>query len=168
MIGVLTNKHLIVALIVAPILAILAYYAADAYVSEKPHKAVEGGSYPLVAKSNCRYESGKCTLNNGDIEITLVSNKSVDNQLAIHLHSSLPLQGAKIAFTDNNAQPFPETMISMNNEQTEWQISIADTIKDNTLLHIALAVNDTFYYGESGTVFTHYATGFSRENITQQ
>jgi len=107
-------------------------------------------------------------LNNCDIDITLVSEKTADNQLAIHLHSTLPLQGAKIAFTDNEGQPFPENMTAMNNEQTEWQVSISNPINDDTRLHIALAVDDTIYYGESGTVFTNYATGFSRENISER
>ena len=41
----LTNKHVVIALIVAPILAVIAYFATDAAVGEKPHKAQAGKSY---------------------------------------------------------------------------------------------------------------------------
>jgi len=71
MLKTLTNKHLIIAMIVAPILAVIAYYGVDRVVSETPHKAVKGQSYPLAAKSNCRYKSGECTLKNGDISLTI-------------------------------------------------------------------------------------------------
>jgi hypothetical protein len=71
MLNVLTKKHLIVAMIVSPILAVLTYYAVDFKVSEKPHSAVPGNSYPLVAQSNCCYSRGKYTFKNGDIEASI-------------------------------------------------------------------------------------------------
>ena len=60
------NKHFIVALLIAPILAIIAYFGVDIAVSEKPHAAKKGQSYKLVSKSNCRYTSGLCDMENGE------------------------------------------------------------------------------------------------------
>ena len=65
------NKHLVVAMLVAPILAILAWYAIDVLVGEKPRPAEEGQSYPLAEKPNCRYGSGACGLKNADFELQL-------------------------------------------------------------------------------------------------
>ena len=48
------NKHVVVAMLVAPILAILAWFAVDSMVAERAHSAKPGASYKLVAKSNCR------------------------------------------------------------------------------------------------------------------
>ncbi len=164
----LTNKHFIVALIVAPILAIIAYFGVDAYVSEKPHKAVEGKAYPLVAKSNCRYESGKCTLDNGDISVSIVSipadNKDLIN---LQLSSGLPLQGVKMALVTGSNSQAPIAMRSNNNEGTEWQTTVtkAETTADNARFQIALSLSDTLYYGETETTFITYQTGFSQENI---
>ncbi|MFT5117155.1 MAG: hypothetical protein ACI9NY_000683 [Kiritimatiellia bacterium] len=163
--NVLTNKHLIIALIVAPMLAIIAYYAVDYNVSEKPHQAVKGESYPLIAKSNCRYESGKCTFENGDIEINLVTEKISDNQIELQLRANRPINGAKIALVNEDNFPLPQTMTPLDNSNTHWQITLANSISDSSRLQIALAVNQSLYYGETVTTFTSYKTGFSQKNI---
>ncbi|NOQ87942.1 MAG: hypothetical protein GQ550_03380, partial [Gammaproteobacteria bacterium] len=53
---ILKNKHLILAMFVAPVLAIIAYSSVDTIVSEQPQAAMQGSSYKLAAKSNCRYQ----------------------------------------------------------------------------------------------------------------
>lgn len=60
------NKHFILALLIAPILSIIAYFGTDMALSEKPHAAKEGETYKLASKSNCRYTSGLCDMENGD------------------------------------------------------------------------------------------------------
>ena len=62
---------MILAMFVAPVLAIIAYFATDRIVSEKPHQAQQGNTYKLAAKSNCRYKSGQCTLHNGDVQVNV-------------------------------------------------------------------------------------------------
>ena len=64
-----TNKHVIVALIVAPVLSVLAWYAVGSFTGEQPTPAEPGQSYPLVEKSNCRYPSGECELENEDFSV---------------------------------------------------------------------------------------------------
>lgn len=165
MINTLTNKHFIIALIVAPILAIIAYYAVDYKVSEKPHEAIKGQSYPLVAKSNCRYESGKCTFENGDIEITLVIEKASVSELNLQLSSNHIIAGAKVAITNTESNPPPETMITTGNSQTQWHTILPDTLTNTSRLQLALSINGSLYFGETSTVFTTYKTGFSQKNI---
>ncbi len=41
------NKHFIIALLIAPILSLIAYFGTDMALSEKPHAAKEGESYKL-------------------------------------------------------------------------------------------------------------------------
>jgi len=60
--SVLKNKHLVIAMLVAPVLAVLSYFALDVLVGERPKPAEEGQSYPLVEKPDCRYASGHCGL----------------------------------------------------------------------------------------------------------
>ncbi|MFT5117744.1 MAG: hypothetical protein ACI9NY_001277 [Kiritimatiellia bacterium] len=38
-------------------------------------------------------------------------------------------------------------------------------MSDSSRLQIALAVNQSLYYGETVTTFTSYKTGFSQKNI---
>jgi len=66
-----TNKHVIIAMLVAPVLAIMAWFAVDYFIGERPHAAKEGAAYTLIAKSNCRYDSGQCDLENSDFKLNL-------------------------------------------------------------------------------------------------
>ena len=54
------NKHVVVALIVAPILAILSWYATGFIVDEKEHAMKDGAIYTLVVRPNCRW-ANTCT-----------------------------------------------------------------------------------------------------------
>ncbi len=56
------NKHLILAFLIAPVLAIIAWFSVDYFVAEKPHSAKPGASYELIAKPNCRRFSRRCDL----------------------------------------------------------------------------------------------------------
>lgn len=165
MISVLTNKHVIVAMIVAPILAIIAYFGVDHYVSEKPHQAVKGASYPLVGKSNCRYESGKCTLKNGDIEIHITTETVGATATNVLLESNIALQGAKIAFSSEGKNNPPTNMTKSNPEDTKWLASISSDQLDNTQLQLAVSIEDSTYFGEVTTVFVDYKTSFSQKNF---
>ncbi len=42
----LTNKHVVIAMLVAPVLAVIAYFAVDASVSEAPKAAQPGKKLP--------------------------------------------------------------------------------------------------------------------------
>lgn len=96
-----TNKHVVVAMIAAPILAVIAYLAVDRIVTPDPVPAQEGDVFPLAARSNCRYESGKCTLWNGDfkVELTVVSPREGPT-LTLDLTSEFPIQGMRYALID--------------------------------------------------------------------
>jgi len=165
--SLLTNKHFLVALIVAPILAILSYFAVDYTVSEKPHKAVKGESYPLVAKSNCRYKSGKCTFENGEVSISLFSEPTGSNSINITLVSDLPLQGIKMGLsTPTEAFP-PKDMLKTKDGNKEWLTEVNLHHLENARLQLAISVNNTLYYGETETIFTTYQTGFTQDNISK-
>ena len=49
-------------MIVAALLAVITWFAVDRLVAERPHIAREGRAYPLIARSDCRYTSGQCSL----------------------------------------------------------------------------------------------------------
>ena len=136
MIQVLTNKHLITAMIVAPILAFITYYAVDYKVSEKPHQAVEGQSYPLVAKSNCRYESGKCTFKNGDINIHIETTQVSNSELSFSLASNQPIQGARVALASDTVKPTPISMTAADDTQVNWTITLPNTIDETSRLQL--------------------------------
>jgi len=161
----LTNKHFIIALIVAPILAVITYFAVDKAVSEPPQTAVSGEQYPLAANPNCRYESGKCTLRNGDVKVELLSDDSDANKIKFTLSSKLPLQGVKLALAEDLKQATPQSMLASNAQQTEWQLDVANTKTKDSRLLLVVSVNDSLYYAETEATFIHYETSFPRESI---
>ena len=163
---ILRNKHLITAMIVTPLLAIIAYLGVDYMVSEKPHAAVEGQSYPLIAKSNCRYKSGKCTLENGDIRLHILN---IDNNI-IEVNTELPVEGIKLGVANQPSSPLnivPQDMQTVGNTSQQWQLNLPlpTNTPDNGQLYLALSVNQTVYFAEVSTIFMNYETGFSQQNI---
>lgn len=178
--GFLKNKHLILAMFIAPLLAVIAYFAVDQVVSEKPQAAIEGASYKLVAKSNCRYKSGICTLENGDIEVKL-RVEIIDNSRAeVFLSSEIPVQSALISFVDDlgyetisrepiNFEPInhePRLMVASMEYPDTWSAVIDSVPTEKSILRLALRISDTLYYAETTAIFIEYETSFPRENFS--
>lgn len=156
------NKHIIAALLISPILAILSYFAVDALVSETPHSAVPGASYELVAKSNCRYASGQCTFKNGDMEVHLTLNE-VDQQVRLNLESAVPLDGVKAALVPSEQAPAPQALVAQNAEGTGWQASYDLSYTGEEMLYLVVTANGVFYYGETVAPFGHYETSYGQD-----
>ena len=52
-------------------------------VAERSHVAKPGSSYSLIAKSNCRYESGQCDLVNSDFKLTIRPDQLFSRQTTL-------------------------------------------------------------------------------------
>lgn len=162
--SILTNKHFIVAMIVTPILAILAYIGVDRAVSERPHEAEPGASYQLVASSSCRYASGHCTLKNGNFKLHLQADMRSEHVVGLTLESTFPLQAAKLAITpDANTEYPPMAMTPISDDGRQWQIRSSVPRGDAPLLRLVAVADDSLYYGETGLAFTVYETSFDRD-----
>ena len=73
--SIMTNKHVLAALLVAPILAVLAWYGAGQFTDDGEQQAApaqEGTSYPLIERPGCRYPGGKCGLSNESFRLAIV------------------------------------------------------------------------------------------------
>lgn len=150
------NKHITTALIVAPILAILAYFLVDQMVSEKALPAVANNAYTLLVKPNCRHASGHCSLENGDVEIELHFDLS-ESEPTLLLESNLALVGVKLAL---NNQSQPSSMTSENTEQTHWQFIMPAETKPADTVRLALQLQESYYYAEITLPFMYYKTSF--------
>lgn len=158
------NKHVIAALIVTPILAIIAYFATDYFVSEKPHKALPGESYQLAEKPNCRYESGICGLKNADFEVDISAKHLDEDYLNLSLKSIFPLDGVKLALVDNPEQQLePREMTMQNNDPKDWQITLSQPKSENSRIRLVMASKGTIYYGDVSTAFIDYQTSFEKD-----
>ncbi|MFZ3521397.1 hypothetical protein L2D39_23340 [Vibrio harveyi] len=156
------NKHFIIALLIAPILSLIAYFGTDMALSEKPHAAKEGESYKLASKSNCRYTSGLCDMENGDFKVKFRSEKLTQDSLELSLHAAYPLEGVKISVVDSkeqNAQPID--MKPADQAGQNWTITLPKPASAESWLRVAIQSEGTLYYGETQTAFVKYETLFT-------
>jgi len=149
------NKHVVLATLAAPVLGIVAYFAAGAMFGDKPKPAEAGNSYQLVEKPNCRYSSGSCGLKNVDFELTLSFEQLGNNRLLLSLVSENPLDGVMLALVENAVdENKPSKMRPSGNDGLNWSIEIARPDPEQDRLHIVASASQTLYFGDVATKFT--------------
>ncbi|OOE50218.1 hypothetical protein [Salinivibrio kushneri] len=159
----LTNKHVVIAMLVAPVLAVITYFAVDASVSEPPKAAQPGQSYPLAVRSNCRYTSGFCQLENGDMKLKLESQGGENNRLTLRLVSELPLEGAQIGLTDIT----PQTMQIRDETGTTWTVTLPAPSSEETQIRLAVSMKGSHYYAETPVTFIEHKTFYTEHQQSQ-
>jgi hypothetical protein len=151
------SKHVIVAMLIAPILALISYFSVDAAVSEKPHAAVAGEHYELLEKSNCRYSSGACDLKNGDMHIAITPEWVTNQKLRLTINSSQPLEnvvGARVNVLGEEVAA--SKLQSLDDSGLNWTTEMTTPDADLERLHLAVSINDTWYYGDAALKFINY------------
>ena len=161
------NKHVVIAMLVAPVLAIIAYFATDHVVSEKPHQAKQGETYKLAARPNCRYPSGRCTLHNADIEVDVRIERISDSAVKLILQSTHPIQHALASFAAGDKAPLPTTLYRSAAGDDAWNAEFNQADVENSSLRLVLEVSDAVFYAETPVVFIDYETTFPRDNFSQ-
>lgn len=147
------NKHVVAAMLVAPVLAILAWFAVDYLVAERPRSAEPGAAYPLVAKSNCRYGSGRCDLENADFRISLIPQRIGPADVSIRLESRLPLQQATLGLVNQGVAAPPVRMTAEGADGTAWRADIALPTLDDATLRVGVIADDATFFAEVPVVF---------------
>lgn len=143
-------------MLVAPVLALLTYFATDHYVSEKPHQAKAGKSYKMIERPNCRYSSGKCDLRNGNFEVGLKVEMLSEKKLLLKLNSNFALEGVKVAIVQTqNSNPIPADMQSQNNNKKVWEATINQPAFEESRIHMVIATGGSVYFADTATKFFH-------------
>ncbi|MBT8046996.1 MAG: hypothetical protein HKN57_06255 [Xanthomonadales bacterium] len=154
----LKNKHLMTAMLVAPVLALISYFAIDAWVGESPHAAREGQSYSLVEKPNCRYNSGACGLKNGDFELVLVPEPGNGGRLVLELKSEFPLDGVVLALVDQETgERPPEEMGPVDDSGLVWSLDLERPDPEKSRLRLVASSRQALWYGDTSLKFTQPA-----------
>ena len=158
-----TNKHVITAMIVAPILSILSYYLVDLAVKEQPQKAIAGNAYKLITKSNCRFSSGSCDLENGSFKSTLRVSEA-QGLYTLHLDTQNALEDANIGFVTADGDEFgPFKLSAQDNAGKAWTTQFNMPVNEHTILRVALMAGGAHYYAETTMGFSNYQTSFDRD-----
>ena len=147
-----SNKHVLVAMLVAPVLAIMAWFAVDYFVAERPHAAQEGATYKLLAKSNCRYASGECDLENAEFELSLRPEMISASSVALALSSSHNLDTAVVGFVDA-ASAAPEPMTRTDAVGKEWQVLLSRPDNTDASIRIAVTAQGATWFAEVPSVW---------------
>ncbi|MFL0795954.1 MAG: hypothetical protein K6L73_00475 [Cellvibrionaceae bacterium] len=161
------NKHVIAALIITPLLAILGYFAVDLAVSEKPHAAVKGSAYQLVEKPNCRYSSGICGLKNGEFEVNLSAETTEDGFSILKLDATHTLDMVMVATYDksvsNQLETEPVAMSAGDEKKQHWELKLPQIKQGQERIQLAIVADEVMYYGDVDTLFYHYETAFEKD-----
>ncbi|MDJ0749336.1 MAG: hypothetical protein QNJ11_07615 [Woeseiaceae bacterium] len=147
------NKHVVIAMLVAPVLAIMAWFAVDYFIGERPHAAKPGSAYTLVAKSNCRYASGQCDLENADFKLSVRPGMVSASSIALTLSASHALQSAAMGLVDGDDAPPPAPMTRTDDTGTEWQALLPNPAAADATIRVAVTANDATWYAEVPVVF---------------
>lgn len=147
------NKHLVIAMLVAPVLAIMAWFAVDHFIGERPHAAKEGAAYSLIAKSNCRYDSGQCDLENSDFKLIIRPTSLSASSVQLEMTSEFPLQGATLGLVNNGIPAEPSTMEATTGEALHWTTRIDRPSGDDSTIRVAVTAEGATWYAEIPTIF---------------
>ncbi len=160
MLSILTNKHLLIAMLVAPILAVITWFAVGNVAGPKPIVAESGQSYPLIAKSNCRYESGQCTLINNDFRIDIrpfaEATKSNDSAAWLGIESQFPIDGATVSLLDDKGETFMTAEASAFDAGGTRGILLPPSTQNIETMRVALSSDNVIYYAETQTTFLSF------------
>ncbi len=147
------NKHVVIALLVTPVLSILAWFAVGNLFGEKPHTAKQGATYTLMARSNCRYASGSCDLVNNDFKLTITPEMLAASSVALSLESSHALQGAALGLVDDGGAEQPAPMTRTGDAGTRWQGLIPRPSSPEATIRIAVTAQGSTWYAEVPVVW---------------
>lgn len=148
-----TNKHVVVAMLVAPVLAIMAWFAIDYFIGERPHAAQEGAAYTLIAKSNCRYDSGQCDLENSDFKLSIRPTSVSPGSVQLEMTSAFPLQSATLGLVDDGTPALPSPMTATNADALHWTTRMDSPSGENSAIRVAVTAEGATWYAEVPTVF---------------
>ena len=153
--NVLKNKHVLVAALVAPLLALMSWFAIDLMTGEEPHAAIEGQSYALVELPNCRYDSGYCALKNNEFRLDISYRRISGDRLVLDLASAFPLDGVLIALviSETDDKP-PVQMEPAGSDGTKWTVELRVAEPETDRIRLVASTGGAVYYGDASTQFT--------------
>lgn len=148
------NRHIIVALLVAPLLALVAWFGADYLYGERPEAAVAGRSYPLVEMPGCRYAGGACGLQNADFELGISFRGAAPGRVVLQVDSAFPLDGVVAALVSpNGRERKPRPLRREEPGGLSWTIEIPGPRAGQDRLRIVASAAGAQYFGEVATQF---------------
>ncbi len=134
------NKHTKLAILVAPILAIIGYIASDYYME---YKAKQPKIFQLTLQESCLIANKQCVLSSGDFKVNIYSEGN--NTI---LNSTYPLDSATLLLVDKNNQTIIYDMQRKENSYY-WQAKVV--LKPQQTLRLITTIKGAKYLAELQT-----------------
>ncbi|GAB5414893.1 MAG: hypothetical protein Cons2KO_24960 [Congregibacter sp.] len=142
---------MMIAVIVAPLLALLAWFAVGKMIGDRAAPPEAGQAYPLIAKSNCRYPSGQCDLQNKDLTLSL---RFVDAKIvSLLLTSSHALDSVIMSVTEPGNDPGPVPMEAMDEKGLRWRVFLSTRPTAVQTIRLVAGRKGVSYFAETETLF---------------
>ncbi len=148
----LTDRNVIIAMLVAPVLSILGWWAAAAFIGEKPQPAQEGRTYPLLEKSNCRYASGICDLENVDFKLVLTYVEDASGPY-LAVRASHTLQGIVMTVGYAVGELSPGAMTAVGEQGTHWRMALDSRPELQARIRLVASGSGSTWFGDASTQF---------------
>lgn len=147
----LGSRHVVVALLVTPILAVAAWFSVGVWVADdsmQPRPITRGEAYPLIERSGCRYGGGDCRLANGDVELA-IQLPAGSKQLSIR--SPIELDSVLVAIAEDRDDAPIAGVLDV--QQQQWQVVLPRAPSTNDRLRVIATAAGSQFYGEVGLLF---------------
>ena len=110
--------------------------------------------YPLIARSNCRYDSGQCDLANNDLKLSIRPVKLESDRTTLSLESEFVLEQARFALVIGGSEVLGAAAPTQTPEGTTlWIINIPAHADPEAALRVAVTVKESVYFAEVPVVF---------------
>ena len=148
------RPHVVAAVLVAPILAVLTYLAVDALVGERAAPAAAGVPYRLVAASNCRRAGQQCTLRNASFELHIVVTEFDERRGALEVTASHPLSQLALAVARTPAdRPAPTVFAAAADDGRVWRGELAAPGSETATVQLAATASQSAFFAEFPATF---------------
>ncbi len=143
------NRHLKIAILIAPLLALMAYGLNALYYEPQ----TPPGDYSLTMVGDCQPLTGSCTLKSGSFKINLISLiKNEKKQLLLLPNQAL--QTLSLALTDQSGQYRDMKMVKLSGGKY-WQVDVSELLilDDFTQFRLAMSTGRSQYFREGKISF---------------
>lgn len=143
------NKHLTLAMLVAPVLAIIGWFSVDYFVAERPHAAKPGGAYELIAKPNCRRASDGCDLANESVEVSIAVPSYDGAGVDVQLMSKIAVDRAAVGLAGGD----PVALSRADGDDKRWIGRVEGRVNADSRLRVAMLAGGSTFFAEVPVTF---------------
>jgi len=140
------GKHKLIAVVMAPLLAVAGYIAAGYYADSK-----ESPMRVLVAEKKCNISADDCVLDTLGLKIKMKSSAAIQagEALTISLNSSEPIDDVLISIAEKKQTSQPQRMKKKEDGIWQAQMNIAESTNSKKLmLRLVLVWKGNAYFAD--------------------